>query len=139
MTNFDAVDNYLNRDHSTDFWSDDGIGTAQSMVRRLNPGEMMLLKETWRQRSEAWQERCAEAVWCGDPAIAREILVDMIDAGGRIVRVAAADSLREVDLAAMSLEQTQTVKRRVLEALAEPNDVVDSSTLRLLLNELDKL
>lgn len=139
MTNFDAVDNYLNYDHSTDFWSDDGIGTAQSMVRNLSSGEMMLLKDVWRQRSEAWQARCAEAVWCGVPAIALEILVDMIDAGGRIVRVAAADSLREVDLAAMSLEQTQTVKRRVLEALAEPNDVVDSSSLRLLLNELDKL
>lgn len=139
MTNFDAVDKYLNHDHLTDFWSDDGIDTAQSMVRRLSPTEMMLIKEAWRQRSEAWQERCADVVWCGTRAIALEILVDMIEAGGRIVRVAAADSLREMDLAAMSLEQIHTLKRRVLEALAEPNDVVDSSTLRLLLNELDEL
>lgn len=137
MVDFDALDEYLGHDHNINFWSDDGIGEAASMIEKLSTDEMARLEQVWPNRSTDWQQRCAQILPHGDPTTAIAILLGMLESESADVRLYAADSLRDMKLDELSDAELAWTKSYALRALADSTGRIEGITLKLLFDTVD--
>jgi hypothetical protein len=92
---FAELDGYLAGPFSTDYWFDDAIGYAETLVAGLSADAWDALAVAWRARPPRWQARAAQALSHDTPARAVPVLVAMVDAADDDVAGAAADALRD--------------------------------------------
>ena len=93
---FSGYNEYLLSDFSADYWSDEGISIAVSLLNTFSEADWQELTSVWRNMPTAWKVRCAETIDSYASAIVDSILVDMLQDGDPDVVVAAADSLRSM-------------------------------------------
>jgi hypothetical protein len=95
---FLQYDQYLSRHHSCDYWSDEAIIIATSLLSRFSKEDWAELLEKWNGKSPEWKVRLAETI---DPTIVfqqtdivQSILFEMLGDDHIDVVIAAADTLR---------------------------------------------
>lgn len=137
MKTFHALDNYLRLQFSDDYWSDEGTSQAHALIRNLTPDGWTALRELWTCRDDTWQSRCAQILPHGEPHLALEVLLDMVHTGVEQVRMAALDSLREMDLDRLRLDQKNSIEAVARDSLTRA-DKVEGMVLQNLLVELEK-
>ena len=87
---------YLLSELLEDYWSDEGISIAVSLLNTFSEADWEELTSVWRNMPSAWKVRCAETIDSYPSAIVESILVGMLRDGDPDVIVAAADSLRSM-------------------------------------------
>jgi HEAT repeat protein len=92
---FAELDDYLAGPFSIDYWSDDAVGHAQTLVAGLSDDGWDALELAWRARPAEWQARAAQSLSHGPPSRAVPVLVRMVGAEDDDVAEAAADALRD--------------------------------------------
>jgi len=101
MTDFDVLDAYLAGQFADDYWNEDGLAYARSLVRTLSADGWDQLHTHWPTRPTDWQRRAAEIFSTVDPqyaAAAVQFLVEMVaQAREQEVALAAADALRSFE------------------------------------------
>lgn len=115
---FAELDGYLAGPFSVDYWSDDALGHAQTLVVELSADGWDALELAWRGRPAEWQARAAQSLSHGAPARAVPVLVHMVDAEDDDVAEAAADALRDFGSPEAPLEVPAALLTR-LDHLAE--------------------
>ena len=85
---------YLDFEYSINFWSDQGIDAAISLLNSFNDDDWMELGSSWNRESEGWKIRCAETLDGVKSISSVKILSEMLSDRSLKVVVAAADSLR---------------------------------------------
>lgn len=91
---FSEFDNYLNLDFLVDYWYDEGLGIALTLLSKFDEADWEGLKKAWTSRRKEWQVRCAEVLDLTGHRISTEILINLLTSSDDDVVVAAADSLR---------------------------------------------
>jgi hypothetical protein len=137
MTTFETLDQYLGMEFSDDYWSDEGIGQAQSMLQELGIEATVALSKVWEARGEEWQVRCAQILPHGELRQALKILLTMARKGARDVRIAALDSLRDTDLMQLNEADRGSVEDDARELLQQAGKV-EATMLHALLKSLGK-
>jgi len=122
MSIFQELDQYLNQDFSDDYWYDDANLHACNLVKQLTPSDWIALKSSWQDRSQGWQERCAEILDWGDTNESVPLLIEMLQQKNDELTLAAADSLRSIGIAHLNVRlEKDTLKR--LQELAQTGRV----------------
>ena len=98
MSIFQELDQYLNQDFSDDYWYDDANLHACNLVKQLTPADWIALKSSWQDRSQGWQERCAEILDWGDTNESVPLLLEMLQQKNDELTLAAADSLQSIHI-----------------------------------------
>jgi len=93
---FEKFNNYLQLEFSEDFWSDEGITQAASMVSQFTESDWVTLFETIAQQSELWMIRCSEALGDKGDKSSLTALLKLITVGSQKVIVAALDSINSI-------------------------------------------
>lgn len=136
MTTFETLDHFLGQDYSDNFWSDEAVLDAEVRMQNLGREEWPKLRAAWAIRDERWQQRCADVLPRGDLPQALSVLIQMVRTAKRDVRVAALDSLRELDLDPCSTEEQRDIKLAIEESFKSA-DPVEATVLRALAKKLN--
>jgi hypothetical protein len=134
MTTFEELDSYLMNEFSDDYWSDDAVLHARSLIERLEPDDWVTLGVMWTRRPLGWVRRCADALSRGNPDFAAPILVAMIESDNDELVVEAADSLSSLQMEARSPALSGSAVKRLKE-VAENGTKLDKITVEQLLNK----
>lgn len=125
---------YLDGDFSVDYWSDEGIGVAVSILSRFKGSDWTQLEHSLGGRSDQWLTRCAETLSEANQVQALQLLLRLIESNGGIVRIAALDAMSSlvsqgldvrdsVDEILVAIEKTRpnadSVDRIALDALED--------------------
>jgi hypothetical protein len=133
MTVFQELDVYLGQEFSVDYWSDEAILYAYTLVQKMTPTDWDALRVSWRIRPKEWQYRCAEILSQADPRQAIPVLLDMLQTPDGELAVAAADTLRTLYMGERNvLEVSPKVVER-LYALAKEYPGLVAQTINELL------
>lgn len=132
MTVFQALDDYLGQEYSTDYWSDEAILHAFALVREMIPMDWESLKATWQARPRGWQYRCAEVLAQADPQQAIPLLLDMLHTPDSELTVTAADVLRTLQVGQLHTQVSPQVAQR-LHTLARDHPGPIAQTIHALL------
>jgi tetratricopeptide (TPR) repeat protein len=134
MTTFQKLDTYLSQEFSDDYWYDDAEFYACDLVKQLTRLDWNTLQTSWKNRSIAWQVRCAEILDWGDINQAIPLLLDMIASENDELTLAAADSLRSLNL--VELAFPVSVDEKVLARLQAVKET--GNIAKRIVNELLK-
>lgn len=132
MTTFQELDVYLSQDFSEDYWADDASLYACELVKQLTTDDWNALHASWRNRSQQWQERCAEILDWGDARQAVPLLLEMIRVEDDELTLTAADSLSSIGVAELDLPVGADVLSR-LQTVAQKGNIA-----KRIINELLK-
>jgi hypothetical protein len=113
MTVFQELDAYLAQECSVDYWSDEAILYAHTLVQKMTLVDWEALKGAWRDRPKEWQYRCADILSQADPRQAMPMLLDMLQMPDGELAVTAADALRALHVG----ERNAPVSPQVVERL----------------------
>jgi len=93
---FDKFKKYLELEFSEDFWSDEGMSHAVSLISQFTELDWLAFLESIANQSEIWMIRCSEAL--GDVGYAQslEALLKLISLGSKSVVIAALDSINSL-------------------------------------------
>ena len=132
MTTFQKLDMYLSQEFSDDYWSDNAEFCACNLVKQLTCLDWNILHTSWKNRSILWQVRCAEILDWGDINQAIPLLLDMIASENDELTLAAADSLRSLNLVELdfpvcidekvlarlqAVKETENIAKRIINKL----------------------
>ena len=134
MTTFQKLDTYLSQEFSDDYWYDDAEFYACDLVKQLTRLDWNTLHTSWKNRSILWQVRCAEILDWGDINQAIPLLLDMIASENDELTLAAADSLRSLNL--VELDFPVCVDEKVLARLQAVKET--GNIAKRIINELLK-
>lgn len=135
MTAFSELDEYLGKTFSDDYWSDEGELQAHAIVRRFGERDWEELRASWQQRGESWQTRCAQILSHGSPRQAIPTVLQMLGSNHKESRIAALDSLREMDLNYLQVQDVQRVAI-VIEHSLRSADAMESLVLNALKRQI---
>ena len=140
MAAFAEFDQYLTDSSSDDYWSDEGILQARVIVHGFNDEDWESLNESWRERDESWQTRCAQVLSHGAPQHAVAIVLGMVGSQHEESRIAAFDSLREMDLSYLEAHDLDRIAMSIDQSLksASPIECSVLNALKLQLLALRK-
>lgn len=84
---------YLDRDFSVDYWSDEGIGYAITLLENFTDVDWIALKNIARHKPALWMIRCAETL--GDVGEIRslDVLLELTAVENDEVKISALDSI----------------------------------------------
>lgn len=133
MANYQKLDDFLSQQFSPDYWSDDAMHYATSLVRQLNNEEWNTLATTWHDKPVDWQIKLAEAVYGCEDSQVIDLLIQMLSASALPVAVAASESLEAKDYVWKPAESQREVLLRLLNVL----DGYEQETIRKLLTRID--
>jgi hypothetical protein len=87
---------YLDGDFSVDYWSDEGICHAASLLEEFTTLDWEKLKKSIPVKSDLWATRCAETLSETDNKNSFDVLLDLINAKSCDVRTAALDTINSL-------------------------------------------
>ena len=90
---FSSYKEYLSSEFLADYWSDEGISIAASLLDTFSAADWKELASVWQNMPKTWKVRCAETIDSHRSAVVESILVSMLQDGEPDVIVAAVDSL----------------------------------------------
>jgi len=93
---FEKFKNYLLLEFSEDYWSDEGISMAASMISQFTELDWFALFETIEHQSESWMIRCSEALGDRGDKHSLAALLKLIIFGSQNVIIAALDSINSL-------------------------------------------
>lgn len=135
MKLFKELDEYLNREYSSNYWSDDAVLYAQELLQGFDASDWNQLLMHWRSKSPQWQHYCAEILPWGETDKAVSLLVEMVQTPDDELVVAAADSLRDIDDNITPIRVEPATKYRLRE-VARANPGVRAQVVNQLLQQL---
>ena len=116
MRPFQELDEYLSKDYSIDYWSDEGVLYAHQLIETFTSADWDDLDIAWRNRPQQWQSYCAQILPWGDKDRAMHLLFEMVQMSDDELLISAADSLREFDATQLSPHVTPQIKERLIQA-----------------------
>ena len=133
MSNYQKLDDFLSQQFSPDYWSDDAMHYATSLIQLLNDGEWDALTINWKSKVVDWQIKLAEAVYgCEDHRVI-DLLLQLLNAPDLPVAVAASESLEAKDY----VWKPGEAQREVLLRLHNELDGYEQETIKKLLTSID--
>lgn len=91
---YKLYDEYLGRDFSSDYWSDEGISQAGLMLSRFTDSDWSALATSCLGKPEKWGIRCAETLGDIQSYNAILVLLQLLKSVNYDIRVAVLDSIR---------------------------------------------
>ncbi len=91
---FAEYENYLKYDFSPDFWSDEGLNIACTLLGKFSTSDWQRLSEIWVTQASDWKVRCAETLDANLTDEGAAILLSMLNEADVDIVVAVVDSLR---------------------------------------------
>ncbi|QJQ02439.1 hypothetical protein [Herbaspirillum rubrisubalbicans] len=91
-------DEYISRDFSLDYWSDEGISQAALILIKFSDSEWDILAKPCLEKPEKWGVRCAETLGDIESVKALMVLLQLLKSENFDVRVAVLGRNRTVDL-----------------------------------------
>lgn len=134
MTGFETLHAYLNEDFSDDYWSDDAILYAHTLLQHFVDLDWQHCTASWKKQTPQWQERLAQILHFGETAPASTLLSDMILQAEEAVALVACDSLRSME----GLQFSPTLQNRLLLRLDMLQQCKGDSIYRHALSSLHK-
>ncbi|WP_284079158.1 hypothetical protein [Herbaspirillum aquaticum] len=89
-------DEYIDRDFSSDYWSDEGISQAALILIKFTDDDWDCLAKSCLGKSEKWGIRCAETLGDTEGSKAFIVLLQLLKSERYDVRMAALDSIRSL-------------------------------------------
>lgn len=86
-------DEYIDRDFSLDYWSDEGISQAALILTKFTDSDWDVLAELCLSKSEKWGIRCAETLCEIEGSQSLIVLLQLLKSESSDVRMAALDSI----------------------------------------------
>lgn len=133
---YKLYDEYIGRQFSVDYWSDEGISQAALILVQFDISDWQSLAESCIDKPDGWGVRCAETLCDIADANALMVLLRLLRSGSIDVRVAALDSIRSlmaggVDVSAFARKISDAVSQ--VRAFGSIDHVVE-----LILTSLEK-
>lgn len=93
---YKIFEEYLAREFSPDYWSDEGISQAALVLMKFDEGDWEILARARESQPDLWILRCAETL--GDIANEKALLVllNFLQLENNEIRVATLDSIRSL-------------------------------------------
>lgn len=93
---YGLYDEYIGRELSVDYWSDEGISQAALILVKFTDSDWKILAKLCLSKPEKWGIRCAETLGDIEEAKAFMVLLQLLKSVSADVRVAALDSIRSL-------------------------------------------
>lgn len=107
---FDDFDNYLGLEFLVDYWYDEGVVIASTLLANFDDYAWNELAEKCSLRPVNWQIRCAEVLDLVTHPVSTMVLVKFLSSENDDVVVAAADSLRSKSDAHIPVDSIEKLK-----------------------------
>jgi hypothetical protein len=102
---FFNYEKYLSHDFSPDYWSDEGITAASTLLAGFSEEDWGMLAKSWSSKPKEWKVRCAETIDSAPSSVVVEVLLAMLHDVDADVVIAAADSLRSMPRPALRISK----------------------------------
>ncbi|WP_288407009.1 hypothetical protein [uncultured Herbaspirillum sp.] len=89
-------DEYIDRDFSLDYWSDEGVSQAALILIKFTDSDWDILAKLCLSKSEKWGIRCADTLGDIEGSKALIVLLKLLKSVSPDVRMAALDSIRSL-------------------------------------------
>ncbi len=132
MSTLAMLDDCLSQDYSVDYWSDDVILYAHTLIGPLTSDDWDALNRIWRQKPLQWQRYLAQILPHGELRYALPLMIQMLDAADGELLVTVADGLRDLDRQQVAGALDQGHRTR-LAALAKTRSTLEARTIHRLL------
>lgn len=132
---YKIYEEYLDREFSLDYWSDEGISQAVLVLIKFADNDWKILVDSWKTKSDLWILRCAETL--GDIADEKALLVllSFLQLESNEIRVAALGSIRSLISGGV---KASNHRDEILRVLKEARAVENSEPIvDLVLNSLE--
>lgn len=113
MSNLSRISELLGSDAGPDYWSDELLGYAHSLVEDLSPEDWGKVRDLWKGKDPEWQKRYVDVISCCDDAKASPILIDMLESASDEVSLHAGDSLRFNTFSAEDVRRLEDARERL--------------------------
>lgn len=137
MSRYAEFDEYLGKEYSVDYWSDDASSYAREMVADFTPADWDALEVEWREKPSQWQVYAAQVLPWGEHRRAVPVLLQMVETPDDEVVEAAADSLRETDLSVVEPAVLAQAEQR-LRQLASARPGITARIIEQLLRQIQQ-
>jgi hypothetical protein len=131
---FEKYDQYLNLGFSVDFWSDEGISHATSLLEKFTKPDWDCLGLACATRPTQWLVRCAETLGDNVSAHCFHVLILLLQAGDKEVTVSALDSINALSSMGLDISSHSESLLKAIEAIKHHASQVE----RMLLDALER-
>lgn len=125
---------YLDECFSIDYWSDEGISYATTLLEEFTDSDWVTLKRIVQHKSPSWMIRCAETLGDVGGVSSFDVLLELITVGNDEVRISALDSIHSQLSLGLTLGESTEKIRSAIEASKASAGAVAS----LVLDSLEK-
>ncbi len=131
-------DELLNCSFLPDYWSDEGVSHAVSLLEEFDENDWNELKDECLNKEEEWQVKCAETLSEVEHQNVVLILEIFLDSDWLAVKVSAADALNSLcqDYGKNFLDGFNITKIKNLESIVDSLGKVDAIAVKSLLSKL---
>jgi len=131
---FEKYDQYLSLEFSDDYWSDEGISYAASMLNTFTEADWVTLKNSSRSKSAQWIARCAETLGDSHKRHSLDLLLSWSQSGNHEIVISALDSINALSLSGLDISLYSDQLRAVISEIKVGN----SPPEKMLLSSLQK-
>lgn len=133
---FEKYASYLNADFSVDYWSDEGIGYAITLLEKFTDSDWVSLKDMIHNKPIPWLVRCAETLGDVGGVSSFDVLLELIAVQNDEVKISALDSMNSLLSLGFDLGNSAGRIRSSIEAARNSAGAVASMVLDSLENKL---
>jgi hypothetical protein len=134
MSLFSEYEKLLSMEFSMDYWSDEIIDEAISIMNKFDDKDWELILDNWSNKDTVWKERCAATLSATQPEKSLSILLSMLNSESGEVLEAVVDSLYSLaqDNIQINLSSEQLTKLRKLSTTGKIYGIIVSNLLEKL-------